>query len=106
MLCVLLTYILITTIIDDLRRYRREQAQAAVGRFEHDRTAVRTRMRLIKGGDQETIRQVRKENSLCYRRVVQRIRLRVGKRRLVNSVVPTRRRLCFSETRSLVNYSG
>jgi hypothetical protein len=61
-------------------------------------------MRLIEGCDQGPIGQVGKQNSLCYRRFVQRNRLRVGKRRLLNSVVPTRRRLCFSETRSLVNF--
>ena len=52
------------------------------------------------------IGHVRKQNRLCYRRVVQRNRLRVWKGRLVNSSVPMRRRLCFRETRSLVNYSG
>ena len=92
--------------IGDRRRERRQQAEASIGRFEQDRAAVRTRVGLIKGRDQGPIGQVGKQNSLCYRRFVQRNRLRVGKRRLVNSVVPTRRRLCFSETRSLVNYSG
>ena len=58
----------------------------SVGRFEQDRAAVRTRVRLIKGRDQGAIGQVRKQNSLCYRRLVQRNRLRVGKGRLVNSV--------------------
>ena len=92
--------------IGDRRGEGRQQAEPSVGRFEQDRAAVRTRVRLIKGRDQGPIGQVGKQNSLCYRRLVQRNRLRVGKRRLVNSVVPTRRRLCFSETRSLVNYSG
>ncbi len=87
-------------------REGRQQTEASIGRFEQDRAAVRTRVGLIKGRDQGTIDQVGKQNSLCYRRLVQRNRLRVGKRRLVNSVVLTRRRLCFSETRSLVNYSG
>jgi hypothetical protein len=92
--------------IGDRRGESRQQAESSIGRVEQDGATVRTRVGLIKGGDQGTIREVRKENSLCYRRLVQRNRLRVGKRRLVNSVVPTRRRLCFSETRSLVNYSG
>jgi hypothetical protein len=87
--------------IGDRRGQGREQAEVAIGRFEQDRAAVRARMGLIEGRDQGTIGQVREQNSLCYRRLVQRNRLRVGKRRLVNSVVPTRRRLCFSETRSL-----
>jgi hypothetical protein len=88
------------------RAQRRQQPELAIGRLQQNRAAVRTRVRLIKGGDQGTISQVGKENSLCYRRFVQRNRLRVGKRRLVNSVVLTRRRSCFSEPRSLVNYSG
>ena len=92
--------------IGDRRREGRQQAEVSVRRLEQDRAAVRTRVRLIKGRDHGPIGQVRKQNSLCYRRLVQRNRLRVGKRRLVNSVVPTRRRLCFSETRSLMNYPG
>jgi len=92
--------------IGDRRGEGRQQAEVSVGRFEQHRAAVRTRVGLIKGRDQGAIDQVRKQNSLCYRRLVQRNRLRVGKRRLVNSVVRTRGRLCFSETRSLVNYPG
>jgi len=84
----------------------REQAEAPLGRLEQDRAAVRTRVGLIKRGDHRAIREVGKQNRLCYRRLVQRNRLRVGTRRLVNSVVPTRGRLCFRKTRSLVNYSG
>ena len=87
-------------------REGRQQTEASIGRFEQDRAAVRTRVGLIKGRDQGTIDQVGKQNSLCYRRLVQRNRLRVGKRRLVNSVVPTRGRLCFRETRSIVNNPG
>ena len=92
--------------IRDGRGEGRQQADVTVGRLKQDRAAVGTRMGLIEGRDERPIGQVRKQNSLCYRRFVQRNRLRWGKRRLVNSVVPTRRRLCFRETRSLVNYSG
>ncbi len=71
--------------IRDRRRQRRQQAKSSIGRCEQDRAAIRTRVGLIKGRDQGTIGQVRKENSLCYRRLVQRNRLRLGKSRLVNS---------------------
>ena len=92
--------------IGDGRREGRQQAEVSVRRLQQDRPAVRTRVRLIKGCDHGPIGQVRKQNSLCYRRLVQRNRLRWGTRGLVNSVVPPRRRLCFSETRSLMNYPG
>ena len=92
--------------VGDGRGQGRQQTELSVGRLEHDCAAVGTRVGLIEGRDQGAIDQVRKQNSLCYRRLVQRNRLRVGKGRLVNSSVPTRRCLCFRETRSVVNYSG
>ena len=92
--------------IGNRRGQRGQQAELAIGRLEQNRAAVGTRVGLIKCRDQGAIGQVGKQNSLCYRRLVQRNRLRVGKRRLFNSVVLTRGRLCFSETRSLVNYPG
>ena len=55
------------------RRQRGHETELSVGRFEQDCAAVRARMRLIKGGDHRAIRQVRKENSLCYRRLVHAI---------------------------------
>jgi len=59
-----------------------QQAELAIGRLEQDRAPVGTRVGLIKRRDQGPIEEVGKQNSLCYRVVVQRNRLRVGKRRL------------------------
>ena len=42
--------------IGDRRREGRQQAEVPVGRFEQDRAAVRTRVRLIKGRDQRADR--------------------------------------------------
>ena len=58
--------------IGDRRAERRQQPELAVGRFEHDRAAVRTRMGLIERRDQGPIGHVRKQNRLCYRQLVRR----------------------------------
>jgi hypothetical protein len=60
-------------------RQGRRQAERAIRGFEQNRAAVRTGVGLIKGGDQRAIKEVRKENSLWYRDVVQQRRLRVAK---------------------------
>ena len=72
--------------VGDRRRERGQQADPAVGGVEQDRAAVRTRVGLIKGGHQGTIGQVRKQNSLCYCRLVQRRRLPGKKARVVTAL--------------------
>jgi hypothetical protein len=59
--------------IGDRRRQGGQQTQLAVGGLEQNRAAVRARMWLIKGRDQGPIGQLRKQNRLCYCRVVQHI---------------------------------
>ena len=73
--------------IGDRRGEGRQQAELVVGRLEHDRARPHC-MRPIERGDDGPIGHVRKQDSLCYRRLVQRNRLRVGKGRLVNSSIP------------------
>ena len=57
----------------------RRQLQTLIGRAQQDRAAVRTGVRLVERSDQRLGDEVRKENSLCYRGVVQQRRLRVHK---------------------------
>ena len=83
-----------------------DQAEPTVGRSQQEGAAIGTGVRLIERRDHRLVTQIWKQNSVSYRTITQRNRLRLGKSRLVNSLVPTRRRLCFRETRSLVNYSG
>ena len=85
---------------------RLDDAEPTVHRLQQHRAAVGAGVRLVERRDQGLLEQIGKQNTVWYGRVVQRSRLRLGKSRLINSLVPTRRRLCFSETRSLVNYPG
>ena len=55
----------------------RRQLQTLIGRAQQDRAAVRTGVRLVERSDQRLGDEVRKENSLRYRGVVQQRRLRV-----------------------------
>lgn len=54
----------------------RRQLQTLIGGAQQDRAAVRTGVRLVERSDQRLGDEVRKENSLCYRGVVQQRRLR------------------------------
>ena len=74
--------------IGDRRGQGRQQAEVSVGRLEQDRATVRTRVGLIKARPYGAIDQVRKQNRLCYRRFVQRSRLRLGKGRPVTAQYP------------------
>jgi hypothetical protein len=47
------------------RRQGGQQVEPAVGRREQDRAAIRTGVRLIKGGEDRPIGRVRKKNRLC-----------------------------------------
>ena len=69
-------------IVDQAAREAVDQPIAPVGGVQQHGAAVGARVRLIEGGDEGAIEEVRKQDSLCYRRLVQRNRLRVGKRRL------------------------
>ena len=57
----------------------RRQLQTLIGGTQQDRAAVGTGVRLVERSDERLGDEVRKENSLCYRVVVQRQRLRVDK---------------------------
>jgi hypothetical protein len=66
--------------VPDLRRHpavrqdigdRGREAQAAIGRLQQDRAAIRTRVRLIKRGDEGRVEEVREQNSVWYCGVVQ-----------------------------------
>jgi len=72
--------------IRDRRRQRGQQTQLAIGRLEQNRAAVRTRVGLIKGRDHGPIGEVRKQDSLCYRRLSQRRRLSWEKARVVTAL--------------------
>jgi hypothetical protein len=84
-----------------MRACGRWSNRLAVRRLEQDRATIGTGVALIEARDQRPIAQVRKQNTLCRRRFVQRTRLRMGTRRLVNCETPTLRRLCFRQTRSI-----
>src|SRR3954451_465583 len=45
-------------------------------------------MRLVEGGDEGTIKEIREENTLCYRGLVQQRRLRVAKGSFSKAFVP------------------
>src|SRR3954452_22228182 len=45
-------------------------------------------MRLVEGGDEGTIKEIREENTLCYRGLVQQQRLRVAKGSFSKAFVP------------------
>lgn len=76
-------------------RQRVDQAQATVRGLEQDRAAVRTRVGLVEGGDEGLGNEIREENRLCYRGVVQQRRLRVAKGTLQQGLSTMRRRFCF-----------
>jgi hypothetical protein len=87
-------------------RHGRRDTEPRVGRLQQDRPAIRTRMRLIEGGDERLGEQVRKENSLWYRVVGQTERLR-GEGSLCGNSFLSRGGVCFcTNPSSLVNYPG
>jgi hypothetical protein len=92
--------------IGDRRREGRHQAKVPIRRFEQDRATVRTGVRLIEGGAHGPIGQVRKQHTLCYRRLVQRNRLRVGKSSCGNGFVPCGGVCVSTGSHALVNYPG
>ena len=65
--------------VGDRRREGGQQAEPLIGGFKQHRAAVRTRVRLIERRHHGSVEQIRKQNSLCYRFVVQTKRLRRGK---------------------------
>ena len=69
-------------------RQPRRQIQAAVGRLQQDRAAVRTGVRLIEDRDEGLVEEVWEENSLWYRVVGQIKRLRRGKSSCGNGFLP------------------
>ena len=79
-------------------RQLRDQPQLLIRRLEQDRAAIRAGVRLIERRDQWRVEQLGKENSLCYRLVVQRNRLRRGKKLVWQRLSTTRRRLCLYRT--------
>ena len=64
------------SIVDQAPREAVDQIVLALGGFQQDGPAVGTRVRLIEPGDEGTIEEVRKENSLWYRLGRQSQRLR------------------------------
>ncbi len=84
----------------------RQQAESAIGRFEQDRPAVRTRVGLIKGRGQWAIDQVRKQHSLCYRRLIQRRRLLRETARVVTALYHVEAFVFLRISRALMNYPG
>jgi hypothetical protein len=61
------------------RRQRRDHADRPLRRLEQNRAAIGAGVRLVEGGRQRLVEEIRKENSLWYRGVVQQRRLRVAK---------------------------
>jgi hypothetical protein len=57
-------------------RQRRGEPQCAIRGFEQDRTTIRARVRLIKRRDEGLLEEIGEEDSLWYRVVCQRERLR------------------------------
>ena len=57
----------ILPIIDEAPRETVDQAVPSLGSFEQDGAAIRTRVLLIKGGDERAIEEIWEENSLWYR---------------------------------------
>ena len=64
------------------------QLQALISRPQQDRAAVRASVCLVKRRDDRLRDEVGKENSLCYRGVVQRQRLRAAKGSFSKAFVP------------------
>ncbi len=87
-------------------RQRGRQAETSVRRFQENRPTIRTRVRLIKGCDERAIEQIREENSLWYRLVSQRKRLRCGERSFSTAFVPCGGVCVSTESQSVMNYSG
>jgi hypothetical protein len=69
-------------------RHRRDEPERGVRRFQQNRAAVRAGMGLVEDGDERSIKEVGEENSLWYRGIVQRRRLRVAKVALSKPFVP------------------
>jgi hypothetical protein len=63
-------------------------------------------MRLIERRHERAVEQVREENSLWYRLVSQRKRLRGGERSLSTAFVPCGGVCVSTESQSVMNYSG
>jgi len=93
-------------IIDETAGEAIDQSVARVRGFEQDRAAIRARVRLIKRRDQGLLEEVVEENSLWYRFVSQRERLRREKQLCGNSFL-SRGGVCFcTNPSSFVNYPG
>ena len=81
--------------VGQARRQRRRHPQAGVGRFQQNRAAIRARVGLIERRHERSVEQIREENSLWYRLVSQRKRLRCGEKVPKHGLCTTRGRLCF-----------
>ena len=58
-------------LVDEAAGEAVDQPVARLGRREQDRAPIRARVRLIERRDQRLLEQIRKENSLWYRGLVQ-----------------------------------
>ena len=83
-------------VVDEAAGQADESARSARPPPEQHRAAIRARMGLVERRDEGLGDEIGKENSLCYRVVVQRQRLRVEKGSFSNGFLPSEAFLLYS----------
>ena len=105
-ICERVPYLAGLSILHQTPREAVDELVLALSRLQQHGAAVGTRMRLIEGGNEGAIEEVRQENSLWSRLVVQRRRLRVVKGACRNDFLPCGGVCVSTEIGPFVNFAG